>query len=72
MLSKRRRTKRTRLQGRTLTVSDTRQSMEQKDVYGQLAQEMRVSSGSTKRGEVGSRRCGKCAQPGHNARTCGQ
>lgn len=70
-LSKRRRAKKTRLrQGGSLSFKDAQDLIDQKDVVQQLEKETRENSGRRKRVETKERRCGRCGNTGHNARTC--
>jgi len=70
-LSKRRRTKKTRLQeGGILTLEDATGLNEQKELTEQIKQETRARSTRAPRTETRARRCGVCKETGHNARTC--
>lgn len=70
-LSKRRKAKKQRLrQGGSLTVQDAQDLQGQRDVEVQIREETQASSGRKPRTETRARRCGKCGEPGHNARTC--
>lgn len=70
-LSKRRKAKKQRLrQGGSLTVQDAQDLQGQRDVELQIREETQASSGRKPRTETRARRCGKCGEPGHNARTC--
>jgi hypothetical protein len=70
-LSKRRRVKKQRLrQGGSLTVQDGQDLQAQKDVEMQIREERQAGSGRKPRTETRARRCGRCGEPGHNARTC--
>jgi hypothetical protein len=71
LLSKRRRAKRTRLQdGGPLTVDEAYDLLDQRDIGEQLRRDM-VSNGEPgQRVTATERRCGKCRNTGHNARTC--
>jgi hypothetical protein len=70
-LSKRRRAKKKRLrQGGSLTIQDGQDLQAQKDVEVQIREERQVGSGRKPRTETRVRRCGRCGEPGHNARTC--
>ncbi len=71
-LSKRRRTKKIRVQlGGSITVQDAQDLLAQKAVSGKAGQEEMQQDGS---GAGGARRkircCSLCGKPGHNARTC--
>jgi DDE superfamily endonuclease len=71
MLSKRRRAKRSRLQnGGSLSVQEAEDIRDQIEVEVQVRQEMQASIGRKPRVETRARRCGKCGEAGHNARTC--
>ncbi|KAJ0133613.1 Uncharacterized protein HZ326_23331 [Fusarium oxysporum f. sp. albedinis] len=71
ILSRRRRTKRTRLQhGGAMTVQEASQVIDQMDVDTQAAAESSRSSGRGRSKRPGGRRCGVCGKAGHNARTC--
>jgi hypothetical protein len=70
-LSKRRRAKRTRLQdGGTVNGSQAREIMAEKGVVEEEGRVEEENEGSSKRRRTGSRLCGICRKPGHNARTC--
>ena len=70
-LSKRRKAKKQRLrQGGSLPVQDVQDFQGQRDVEVQIREETQASSGRKPRTETRARRCGKCGEPGHNARTC--
>ena len=70
-LSKRRRAKKTRIrQGGSLTAGEADNLLTEKEVDNQLKQEMRRNEYAIGRGVGGKRRCGKCGNTGHNARTC--
>lgn len=70
-LSKRRRAKKQRLrQGGSLTVQDGQDLQSQRDVEVQIREETQASGGRKPRIETRARRCGRCGEPGHNARTC--
>jgi hypothetical protein len=70
-LSKRRRTKKMRLrQGGSLSVQDGQDLQDENDVAQQIREEERAGSGRKPRTETRARRCGKCSETGHNARTC--
>jgi hypothetical protein len=70
-LSKRRRAKKQRLrQGVSLTVQDAQDLQGQRDIEVQIKEETQAGSGRKPRTETRARRCGKCGEPGHNARTC--
>ena len=70
-LSKRRRAKKTRVcQGGVLTGEDARDILAQKEAKEQVARDMRQNRGGDGERSATMRRCGNCAKPGHNARTC--
>jgi hypothetical protein len=70
-LSRRRRSKRTRLQkGDPTTVEEASQVIDQIDVDTQVAGESSRSGGRRRSVGPGVRRCGVCGKTGHNARTC--
>ena len=70
-LSRRRRTKRQRIQqGGTLDLQDIQELETQNDVQGQIRTEEGQSRGKKRQGESYNRRCGGCGQTGHNKRTC--
>ncbi|KAK4118913.1 hypothetical protein N657DRAFT_582711, partial [Parathielavia appendiculata] len=70
-LSKRRRIKKKRLrQGGSLTVQDGQDLQAQRDVEVQIRAETQAGSGRKPKIETRTRRCGRCGEPGHNARTC--
>ena len=70
-LSKRRRAKKTRIRlGGSLTAGDANDLLAEKEVDDQLKQEMRRNGGAASGGAGSKRRCGKCGNAGHNARTC--
>jgi uncharacterized protein YigA (DUF484 family) len=71
ILSRRRRTKRTRLQkGGVMTVQEASQVIDQMDVDTQVAAESSRSGGQGRSARPGGRRCGVCGKVGHNVRTC--
>ena len=71
VLSKRRRAKKTRLQqGGLLSLQNGQGLQDEKDIAQQVRQETQSRSGRKPRVEMHARRCGNCAQTGHNARTC--
>jgi hypothetical protein len=71
ILSRHRRTKRTRLQkGGALTVQEASQAIDQIDVNTQVVAESSRSGGRGRSVGPGVRRCGVCGTAGHNARTC--
>lgn len=71
VLSKRRRTAKTRLQqGGSLSQQDAEDLQDERDVGQQVQQEIRASAGRKQREETHARRCGNCGAIGHNARTC--
>jgi hypothetical protein len=70
-LSKRRTAKKQRLRQRgSLTVQDAQDLQGQRDIEVQIKEETQAGSGRKPRTETRARRCGKCGEPGHNARTC--
>ena len=70
-LSKRRRAKKTRVRlGEALTVGDVQDAIDQREVNEQLERERRQNGGGSRAAQPTQRRCSKCGQPGHNARTC--
>jgi hypothetical protein len=71
VLSKRRRARKTRLrQGGSLSQQEAQDLQDERDVMQQVEQETKASSGRKPREETRARRCGKCSETGHNARTC--
>ena len=71
ILSKRRRAKNTRIKrGGPLSFQDGQALVDQKDVNGQIEQEIHENGGRRRRVETRERRCGRCGNTGHNARTC--
>ena len=71
ILSQRRRAKKTQLQREgTLTVQDAQDLQSQKDVTQQIQKEERIQESQTRRKKTREKHCGRCNQPGHNARTC--
>ncbi|KFY94285.1 hypothetical protein V500_03350 [Pseudogymnoascus sp. VKM F-4518 (FW-2643)] len=71
VLSKRRKARKTRLQqGGSLSQQGAQELQDERDVVQQVEQEIRASSGRKPREETCARRCGKCGETGHNARTC--
>jgi hypothetical protein len=71
ILSRRRRTKRIRLQNRgKMTVEQGRDLTDQIDIDTQVVAELSKSGGQGRSVRLGVRRCGKCGKAGHNARTC--
>ena len=70
-LSKRRRTKRTRVQlGGSLTVQDAQNLLDQNAVGGEAVQETQPDGGGAGGARTKVRCCSVCGKPGHNARTC--
>ncbi|OJD25651.1 hypothetical protein ACJ73_02973, partial [Blastomyces percursus] len=70
-LSKRRRTKKTRLQdGGSLSLQEAIVLMGDRGLGGQDCEETTASGGRTSGGERRVRLCSNCKKPGHNARTC--
>jgi hypothetical protein len=71
ILSRRRRTKKTRLQdGESLSFQEGQDLRDSKDVAAQIQQEERQNGGRARRVASRPRRCGICNGTGHNARTC--
>jgi hypothetical protein len=71
LLSKRRRAKRTRLQdGGPLTAGQAYDLLDQREIEEQLQQEVLGSGEPRQRATATERRCGRCRNTGHNARTC--
>ncbi|KAH7471139.1 hypothetical protein FOMA001_g13604 [Fusarium oxysporum f. sp. matthiolae] len=71
ILSRRRTTKRTRLQkGGAMTVQEASQVIDQMDVDTQVVRELSRSGARGRSARPGNRRCGVCGKAGHNARTC--
>jgi hypothetical protein len=71
ILSRRRRTKRKRLQdGGSLTQAEAENLQSQIDVSQQLQEEDRTSRGRKRRVNQRAPRCRTCGEPGHNSRTC--
>jgi hypothetical protein len=70
-LSKRRKTKRTRLQDTgVVTGSEARNIMAENGVIEEERRDEGENEGSSKRRRTSARLCSVCHQPGHNARTC--
>lgn len=70
-LSRRRRTKKRRLQrGGSLSLAAGRDLQVRDDDEAEIREEKRRSNGRKPRVEVRRRRCGACGNPGHKARTC--
>jgi DDE superfamily endonuclease/helix-turn-helix, Psq domain len=70
-LSKRRRTKNTRLQkGGSLSVEEAEELMAHRSSGSQQGSGAGGSSGSGQAAQLRIRRCGNCGETGHNARTC--
>ena len=70
-LSKRRRAKKTRLRAEgSLNASEANAIQVQATVVNTEETNMRENEGRTKEVKLRVRRCGKCNQSGHNARTC--
>jgi hypothetical protein len=70
-LSKRRRAKKTRIRFRgSLTAGEAEDLLAEKEIDDQLEQEMRRNGYAAGKGAGGKKRCGKCGNTGHNARTC--
>jgi hypothetical protein len=71
ILSRRRRSKRTRLQkGGAMTVQDASQVIDQMDVDAQVVAESSRNGARGRSERPDGRRCGVCGKAGHNARTC--
>ena len=71
ILSKRRRAKKTRLRnGGSLSLAEAQALQDQKELDGQIKQEIKAEGGRVRRAEPRQRRCGVCGQIGHNLRTC--
>jgi FtsZ-binding cell division protein ZapB len=70
-LSRRRRAKKTRLRhSGSMTVAEGQELQDQREIAEQIQQETLQSCGRKRRTETRERRCRRCRQPGHNARTC--
>jgi hypothetical protein len=70
-LSRRRRTKRSRLQKRgVMTVDEGREAIDQMDVDAQVGGGSSRSGCQGRSAQAKERRCGSCGKTGHNARTC--
>jgi hypothetical protein len=70
-LSKRRRTKKTRLQdGGSLSLQEARVLVADRGLGDQNGEERIGSRGRTNVGEPYVRLCSNCKKPGHNVRTC--
>ena len=70
-LSKRRRAKKIQIRkGGSLSVGDAQDLIAQREVDEQVSRDRRGNSGARKPRTEGIRRCGKCGETGHNARTC--
>jgi hypothetical protein len=70
-LSKRRKTKKRRLQDRgSLTIDEGKALKALKDPVKPEQAEIGESSSRTKRRKTGERRCGNCGGTGYNVRTC--
>ena len=71
ILSKCKRAKRTCLQeGGALSIQDAQDFIDQRDVSGQLQHDMAEWRGPEQKAVARKRRCGKCRETGHDARTC--
>lgn len=71
LLSRRRRTKKRRVQeGGIVRVEDIQNSEAQREANIQLQADLRKDNGRTKQNEPSKRCCRCCGQPGHNVRTC--
>jgi hypothetical protein len=69
--SKRRRAKKTHVcQGGVLTIEDTLDILDQKDVDKQIRRDKRSEGGGQNIGQLTIRRCSTCREIGHNVRTC--
>jgi hypothetical protein len=69
--SKRRRTKRIRLQeGGSFSLQEAENLIAQREIEDQLREETRRSSGHTNAGEPRVRHCSNCGKSSHNMRTC--
>ena len=70
-LSRRRRTKKRRIQeGGSLSLQDAQDLEAQSDINTQLQADLVQSSGRTKSSAPQQRRCRLCGKFGHNVRTC--
>jgi hypothetical protein len=70
-LSQRRRAKKQRLRhSGAITVAEGKDQIKQIEVEMQVEEERRQSSGRKPRVKTRMRRCGRCGNTGHNARTC--
>jgi hypothetical protein len=70
-LSRRRRTKKRRLQnGGSLTIGEAQALQAQHDIDLQLQADSLNKGGRTNPNPPQSRRCGACGETGHNVRTC--
>ena len=70
-LSKRRRAKKTRVrQGGILTAGDARSILAHKEKGERVVRNLRENWNGVGEKPATVRRCGKCGEPGHNARTC--
>ena len=70
-LSKRRRTKKSRLQeGGSLSLQDAMVLVADRGLGGQVCEETSRSDGCITVGELRVRLCSNCKKPGHNVRTC--
>ena len=71
LISKRRRTKKSRLQlGGSLSQQDAQELLDHNGIAEQIKQEVQARGGRRPRIEIRARRCGICGKTGHNARTC--
>jgi hypothetical protein len=69
--SKRRKTKRTRLQeGGSLNLQEAENIVADREIQAQLKEEMRYHGSCTNAGELYVRHCSNCRKAGHNVRTC--
>ena len=70
-LIKRRRTKKTRVRaGGALTVENTHNLIEQKEIVRQQLSGRSVEGAITQARSSGLRHCGRCGKTNHNVRTC--
>ena len=69
--SKRRKTKRTRLQeGGSLNLQEAENIVADREIQAQLKEEMRYYGSRTNAGELHVRHCSNCGKAGYNVRTC--
>jgi hypothetical protein len=70
-LAKRRRAKKSRVRlGEALSVQDAHDIIAQDEAVAQATRDLRRNSSSRAGGKLTQRRCGRCGNTGHNARTC--